>query len=126
MKVVLLVPDKIACIAEIDGSLSGMQKIVGGYIDVIYPFEKEEVCIVINDEGKINGLPLNRALRDDEGKVCDIIAGTAFLCDCSGESFDSLSDEQLQRYEKRFHYPEMFFKVGDGEMQAFPYYPDVR
>lgn len=51
IKVVLLEPGKLARAAEIDASLEGMQKIVGGMIEGFYPFE-EEVCIVCNDEGK--------------------------------------------------------------------------
>lgn len=39
-----------------------MQEIVGGTIQVLYPFA-EPVALVCNDEGKLLGLPLNRALR---------------------------------------------------------------
>ena len=57
IKVVLLEPDKEAKIAEIETTLESMQHLVGdGFIEAFYPFE-EEVCIVCNDEGKINGLP---------------------------------------------------------------------
>ena len=34
---------------------------VGGDIEVTYPFE-DEVAIILNESGKINGLPLNRAI----------------------------------------------------------------
>lgn len=109
MKVVLLEPFKEARIAEIDGSLSGMQKIVGGYIEAYYPFE-EEVCIICNDEGKINGLPPSRVVRDEDGKVMDVIMGTAFICDCSGEDFGSLSEEQLKKYKEKFLNPVIIAK----------------
>ena len=45
IKVVLLEPGKLARTAEIDASLEGMQKTVGGLIEPFYPFE-EQVCIV--------------------------------------------------------------------------------
>jgi len=64
IKVVLLEPGKIARAVEIDASLENMQRIVGGYIEAYYPFE-EQVCIVCNDEGKINGMALNRAVYGD-------------------------------------------------------------
>ena len=45
--VVILEPGKMARVGTIDGSLAGMQKFVGGYIEAFYPFE-EPVCIVCN------------------------------------------------------------------------------
>jgi len=65
IKVVLLEPGKLARVADIDASLEGMQKIVDGCIEGYYPFE-EQVCIVCNDEGKISGMALNRAVREEE------------------------------------------------------------
>lgn len=60
LRVVLVEPGKAARVAEINGSLEGMQKTVGGYIQAVYPFE-ETVCLVCNEEGKLQGLPLNRS-----------------------------------------------------------------
>ena len=121
IKVLLLEPNKLARIADIDSSLEGMQRIVGGMIEAYYPFE-EQVCFVCNDEGKINGMPLNRAVYGDGKEMLDIIAGTAFICDCSGENFGSLSEEQLKRYQKQFRYPEQFFRIND-EIKAVPFKP---
>lgn len=100
IRVVLLEPGKTAKITEIGSRLEDLQAVVGGCIEAVYPFE-ENVCIVCNEEGKINGLPLNCAMRDDSGAVYDAIAGTAFLCDCSGERFSSLSEEQCRRYQRQ-------------------------
>ena len=70
---------------------------------------------VANDEGKINGLPLNRAIRDeDTNEIVDIIAGTFFICDCRKESFGSLSEEQQKRYLEKYRLPERFFRTRDG------------
>ena len=224
IKVVLLEPGKVARMAEIDGSLKGLQRIVGGMIEAYYPFE-EEVCIVCNEEGKVNGMQLNRAIREEDtvvdlsykemaarfreaesrgehldgcvvfaqesftkeyslesrtyrissdnkayrphakgysifgssldgsdcgvrldeymaderggkdgwkvercymyerGKeILDIIAGPCFICDCSGENFGSLSDEQLERYAEKFKFPERFVRIND-EIQAIPCKP---
>jgi hypothetical protein len=121
IRVVLLQPGQLSKITEIDASLEGMQKTVGGLIEPFYPFE-EEVCMVVNDEGKINGMRPNRAVYGEDGKMMDIICGPAFICDCRGESFASLSEEQLNRYAKQFRFPEQFFRVGD-EIKAVPYKP---
>ena len=65
IKVVLVEPGKLARQAEIPVSLEGMQATVKGSIEAFYPFE-EEVCIVCNEEGKITGMPLNRAVYSEE------------------------------------------------------------
>ena len=121
MKVVLLEPGKTAKITEIDGSLEGMQKVVGGYIEAFYPFE-EDVCMVGNEEGKLLGMSLNRSVKDEDGKIFEIIAGPCFICNCSGENFGSLSDEQAERYKEKFLFPERFMRY-EGEIIAIPYHP---
>jgi len=124
INIVLCEPGKQARTATIEASLERYQKIVGGYIEAYYPFE-EPVCIVCNEEGKINGLPLNRAIyaEPDRGEMLDIIAGTFFVCDCSGEDFGSLSPDQLRRYTELFKYPERFFRAGN-DIKAVPYIPE--
>lgn len=64
MRVVLCEPGKIARVTYIQPGLESMQRIVGGDIEPFYAFS-EEVCIVCNDEGKIQGLPPNRAVYID-------------------------------------------------------------
>lgn len=68
ISVVLVEPGKLARVADIDASLEGLQKIVKGDIAPFYPFE-EQVCIVCNDEGKINGMPLNRAVYAEPEQI---------------------------------------------------------
>ena len=125
IQVVLVEPGKLARIAEIGTTLDAMQRTVGGNIEPCYPFE-EQVCIVCNDEGKISGLPLNRAIRDeDTHEIVDIVAGTFFICDCRKESFGSLSQEQQNRYLEKYRFPERFFRTRDG-IESVPYKPQNR
>lgn len=112
IKVVLLEPYKLARTVEINASLEGMQSVVGGLIEPFYPFE-EQVCIVCNEESKINGMRPNRSVKNEDGVMVDFICGPAFICDCRGESLDSLSDEQIDRYSKMFRYPEHLVKLND-------------
>ena len=109
MKVLVIEPVKSPVVKEIDSSLESMQKVVGGYIQALFPFE-DPVALVCNEEGKLLGPHLNRALRDEDGNVYDIISGTFFLCSAppDSESFCSLSDEQIERYTKLYEYPELF------------------
>lgn len=66
------------------------------------------------------GLPLNRGLRDDAGDLYDIIAGTFFLVGLGGGGATvSLTDDQIRKYEQRFHDPEQFVKV-NGKLACIP------
>ena len=112
MKVVVVEPNKKPEVREIGSGLEAMQAVVCGLIEAVYPFE-DPVAIVCNEEGKINGLPLNRALRDEDGKIVDVIAGTFFICGApaDSESFTSLTDEQIEAYMKRFAVPEVILSI---------------
>ena len=66
LKVILVKPGELAKQVEISDTLEAMQEAVGGYIESYMPFE-DEVALVCNDEGKMQGLPLNRAIKDNEG-----------------------------------------------------------
>ena len=121
MQIVVVEPKKKPVVQDISSDLESMQKIVGGSIEAIYPFE-EPVALICNEKGKLLNLPLNRALRDDEGNVYDIISGTFFLCAAPPDSdrFTSLTDEQVKTYMEWFDMPEMFLNVG-GELFVLPY-----
>ena len=79
MEVLLVEPGKEARIAEIGNDLKSLQAAVGGYIEATYPFD-DPVALVCNDEGKIMQMPLNRALRGEDGRIYDAIAGPFFIC----------------------------------------------
>jgi hypothetical protein len=110
IQVILCEPKKKACIATINNTLATMQQIVGGYIEAVYPFD-DPVAIICNEEGKINGLELNRALRDENGKVYDILAGTFLIIGLGEEDFASLAPEHQEKYRKLFEYPEVFLST---------------
>lgn len=71
---------------------------------------------VYNDEGKLMGLPLNRALRDESGEAYDVVAGTFLVVGLGEEDFASLSPELAQKYEEHFHQPEDFIRLGHRMM----------
>ena len=68
---------------------------------------------VYNDDGKLMGLPLNRALRDENGEMYDAVAGTFLVVGLGEEDFASLTPEMAQKYEQLFHQPEAFLKLGN-------------
>ena len=96
---------------EISHTLESMQAVVGGYIQAIYPYE-DMVAIVCNEEGKLLGMEPNRAVRNEEGDIVDIISGTFFICGLSTEDFCDLTEEQIEKYSKIFEQPELFLWNG--------------
>lgn len=119
MRVLVVEPERRPEVGEIDDSLTAMQKIVGGLVQPIYL--DGSVALVCNDEGKLMNLPANRALRDENGQIYDIVCGTFFLCGAPVDSdhFTSLTPEQIERYQKRFYTPEMFWGM-DGHIVCLP------
>ena len=105
-------------VKEIDSGLKSLQKEVGGYIQAVYPFE-EPVAIICNEEGKLNGEPLNRALRDEDGHVYDIVAGTFLIAGLSEDNFCSLSQAHIEQFTQEFKAPEMFARA-NGKILIMP------
>jgi len=118
IKVLKVEPDKAPKLIEMPNELETMQEIVGGYIQV-FPLA-DDVAIVCNEEGKMNGMELNRPIYYD-GKIVEIIAGTFFIAgdDLSIGEFVSLTDEQIEQYTKQFFHPVHFVKFGK-EIIAVP------
>ena len=102
--VLVLEPGKEPYVKVIDSSLSSLQKEVGGCIQAVYPFD-EPIALIIHEEGKLIGLPLNRPLVDDEGHLYDVIVGTCLVVGLTEDNFGSLSPALLQKYAE-------FFKEG--------------
>lgn len=123
MDVLLVKPNAYPQKVSIGTELEDLQEAVGGNIEVTYPFE-EEVGIVLNEEGKLTGLPLNRAVYSEDGEMLDIYAGDFLVVGLTEESFGSLTPEQMEKFEKQFHQPEMFVRMGRSIM-ALPLPDDM-
>lgn len=109
--VVACYPNKPAEIITIPNSLKAKQDLVGGYIEAAYPFP-DPVAIICNEEGKINGLDLNRALYNEKGEMVDIIAGPMLVCGLSDDDFTSLNGELLDKYYEKYKHAEAFVRIG--------------
>ena len=119
--VLLVEPGQYPQMTSIGSDLHSLQKAVGGDIEAIYPYD-DPIAIVCAEEGKINGDPLNRAIRDEDNDIVDIIAGTFFVCGLGEEDFASLPKELQDKYEEKFHQPESFLKLG-SRIMAIPMEP---
>ena len=98
IKCLLVEPFKIPKEIEIDNTLEAKQQMVGGYIECVYPTNDNTVIFICNEEGKMNGMPLNRDIG------YDIIAGPFLIVgdDYENGDFKSLNDNQILRYKMRF------------------------
>lgn len=104
IRVLIVEPLKLPEEKIIENTLEAKQEIVGGYIEVISPFDDENVDLICHEEGKILGLPLNRLVGDG------IIAGPFILAGFDDEQgvFISLTDEQIVKYTKMFGLIEIY------------------
>ena len=97
LRVLVVEPGTPPAAREIHKSLESMQRLVGGYIQAVYPFD-DPVALICNEEGKLLGLPMNRTLRDERGVPYDIVCGTFFLAGIAEDDFASLTDRQIEKY----------------------------
>lgn len=81
-------------IMKIEDTLENYQKLVGGYIELVALDDKAE--LVLNEEGKVLGLPMN-GFFSSNGKVVDHIAGDYFIVGVE-DDFVSLTDDQIEKY----------------------------
>lgn len=96
---------------EIGSDLKSLQAEVDGYIELVYV--DYDAILVCNEEGKLNGMEINRRLGDD------IICGPFFIVGDDGEGeFTSLSDEQIAALKSEFAEPDRF---NDFEPDAQPH-----
>ena len=94
---IILEPQKTARVEMVDGSLEGLQALVGGYIEVVRI--ASDVCFIADEEGLLKGLPYNFS-------VCGTnLFGTAVFCGVEGEDFTDMpvTFEQAKRL-----FPEMW------------------
>lgn len=119
MRVLRVEQYKAPFVKEIDPSLESLQHEVGGTVQAVYPFD-DPVALLCNDDGKLLGLELNRALRDDNGEIYDVIAGSFLIVGCGEEDFDSLSEDMIDKYREIFAQPEVFIRTNSG-LLVLPY-----
>lgn len=107
MKILVVAPNEHPKRVEILHTLEEMQQIVGGYIQAVYPWS-DLVALVCDEEGLINGKPLNRYVMPGM-----VIAGTFFICGLGEEDFTDLPDDLAEKYEQMFDNPQVFIRVNE-------------
>lgn len=110
MKCIKVEPKKRPEVIDIDTGLESLQTAVDGYIEVLYPWD-DLVGVVCNEEGKINGMELNRALTDEDGNIYDILAGPFLVVGLTDDDFADIPEDLVDKYLKRFESPEEFVRI---------------
>ena len=89
MKAIVKEVGEEAQLRDIENDLETMQGLVGGYIEVVST--GEGILLICNEEGKLNGLPVNFPIGGD------VIVGTAvFVAHGQDGNFTDLSDKQIE------------------------------
>lgn len=92
IRVLVKEPGKEAELREMPNTLKALQNAVGGYIETV--IFAEDCTLVVNEEGKLQGLPMNFRIFGD------VIAGTALFVGVDGVEFCSLTDKQVETVRK--------------------------
>ena len=111
-RVVIVEPGKLPAVTFIEDSLEGMQKAVGGYIE-LFETTASGIDLFCNDEGKLTNMEMNRYFPE----LQDIICGPILVIghDEEGSSV-SLTDEQIEEAVELFtyKYPPALFGASDS------------
>ena len=94
LRILMLEPHKAPYEASVPHELTAMQQTVGGLIEVVR--NGDGTLIICNEEGKLLGMEGNRRIPGD------VLAGPFFVVGDAGETFRSLTEEELERYRERF------------------------
>ena len=108
MRILIVEPDRHPRMAEIPHSLEAMQQIVGGYIEITYPWE-DPVALVCDEEGLLKQLPFNRLVAHQ----CAIF-GTFFLCGIGEEDLTDLPEKFAVKYTWLLYAPEKLIQTKSG------------
>ena len=108
LKILIVEPGKHPHEADVPHTLKDMQRIVGGYIETVYPWE-DHVCLVCNEEGLYQATEWNRYIA--EGVA---IKGTFFVCGLGEENLTDLAPEFMEKYKRLLWSPHLFIRLPQG------------
>ena len=109
VKALMVEPNKHPCVVDLKTDLDSLQKAVSigadyqGLIEFVWL--EDNISLLLNEEGKINGLMPNRRFYDD------ILCGVFYVVveNDDGELI-SLTPEQQEHYTKLFYTPDVIDK----------------
>lgn len=109
MHVLIIEPGKHPREADIEPTLETYHKIVGGYIEAVYPYE-DRVALVCEEEALFHPNQMwNRIISSDL-----VIKGPFFICGLGEEEFADLSPALTEKYKRLFWDIVHFIPTPDG------------
>lgn len=97
IRILIVEPHQPPREAEIPNTLEAQEAVVQGYVEYCY----DNGCfIVVNEEGKLNGMEGNRRIPGD------VLVGPFFIAGDGGDDLCSLTDQEVEAYSARFAQPE--------------------
>lgn len=98
IRVLYVEPYKLPTEMIIKNNLSEKRNLVKGNIEYSYMSDDYNVALICNEEGKLNGMPMNRDIGHD------IIFGPFLIVGDNNSGEDrSLSKEQINKYKEHFN-----------------------
>lgn len=92
-------------------TLERFQGYVGGWVEcvglgaMLGDASLDDIDLVLNEEGKLEGLEPSLLLLGPDGKVVDVIAGNAILCSADEEGgWVGLDEAQVERVLRLFRF----------------------
>lgn len=96
IKGIIVKPGHAPEVIEFNNGYKELQKLVEGNFEMPYIFDDADV--VINEEGKLDGLEANKLLYHN-GQLIDILFGNIVIVDSNDEGETiSLSQEKIDKY----------------------------
>lgn len=100
MRCLIVKPGKLPKEIVVENLLEALQDEVEGYVEFV-PLSDDAVMIV-NEEGKLRGMPVNRWLIGPDGRLCDVIRGNIVIVGVKGENLCGLTDTQAKCFADMF------------------------
>lgn len=105
LRTLIVEPGMAPRVADIEDTLQAKQEAVGGLIEMVAPpIHTDDAVLIVNEEGKLIGLPFNRLIRLADGTPLDVVAGTFLILRApeDSEDFNSLTDKQIEIYSQMY------------------------
>lgn len=92
MRVLLVCCEKEPRLMNVPHELAELQKLVGGMIEVVEPFD-DGIALVCDENSRSDGKPVN-CIIDDHMDIC----GDFFLCGYGDSGLEDMPEEKIFKY----------------------------